>query len=249
MTPQPPNAAAAQAGRRKDRMAATDPFSALRGGLIVSVQTSSTNPLHGDAHVTALARAAELGGAAAVRVDTPAQVRLVRATTELPLIGIDTRIFPDSPVQVTPTFACAKAVVEAGADILSIDGTDRPRPGGETFAETVRRIHDELGVPVIADVSTVEQGVAAREAGADAIGSAVEGYEGFGVREPDIELIARLAERLDCPILAERYFTTQEQARAAMEAGAHAVIVGSAIVDPTIIVRRFADTIQSASKR
>lgn len=228
-------------------MTVTDPFPALRGGLIVSVQTSSTNPLHGDDHVVALALAGELGGAAAVRVDTPGQVALVRAATDLPLIGIDTRIFPDSDVQVTPTFACAKAVVEAGADIVSIDGTDRPRPGGETFAETVRRVHEELGVPVIADVSTLEQGIAAREAGADALGSAVEGYEGFGTREPDIALIAQLAEHVDCPILAERYFTTIEQVTAAIEAGAHAVIMGSAIVDPTIVVRRFADTIRAAS--
>jgi N-acylglucosamine-6-phosphate 2-epimerase len=228
-------------------MATNDPFAALRGGLIVSVQTSSTNPLHGDEHVVALARAAQLGGAAAVRVDTPRQIELVRAATDLPLIGIDTRVFPDSDVQVTPTFACAQAVVEAGAEIVSIDGTDRPRPGGERFADTVRRVHEELGVPVIADVSTLEQGIAAREAGADAIGSAVEGYEGFGSREPDIALIAKLAERLDCPILAERYFTTIEQVTAAMEAGAHAVIMGSAIVDPTIVVRRFADTIRAAS--
>jgi N-acylglucosamine-6-phosphate 2-epimerase len=226
-------------------MTGGNPFAALRGGLIVSVQTSSTNPLHGDEHVVALARAAELGGAAAVRVDSPGQVRLVRAATSLPLVGIDTKVFDDSEVQVTPTFACAQAVVEAGADIVSVDGTDRPRPGGETFAELVRRIHDELRVPVIADVSTLVQGVAAREAGADAIGSAVEGYEGFGSREPDIELIAALAQRLDCPILAERYFTTTEQVQAAMEAGAHAVIVGSAIVDPTSTVRRFAETIRT----
>lgn len=223
-----------------------NPLAGLRGGLIVSIQTHRENPLHGDDHVVALARAAELGGAAAVRVDSVRQIRLVSAATGLPLVGIHTRIFPDSPVQLTPTFACAKAVVEAGAGIVSVDGTDRPRPGGESFVEIVRRIHDELGVPVIADVSSLEQGIAARDAGADAVGSAVEGYEGFGTREPDIALVAALAARLDCPVIAERYYTADSQVAAAMEAGAHAVVVGSAITDLTIAVRHLAEIVHTA---
>jgi N-acylglucosamine-6-phosphate 2-epimerase len=218
-----------------------DPIAAMRGGLIVSVQTSERNPLHGSEHVGALARAAELGGAAAVRVDSPEHVAIVRAATGLPLMGIYTRSLPGSDVLVTPTFESARAIVAAGAEIVSVDGTGRPRPNGEELRDLVRGIHEELGVPVMADVSSLEQGLAAREAGADVVGSAIEGYERADTRSPDIGLVRALAERLDCPVIAERHFTTAEQVRAAMEAGAHAVIVGSAIVDPRLSVRRFAD--------
>jgi N-acylglucosamine-6-phosphate 2-epimerase len=223
-----------------------DPIAAMRGALIVSVQTSDQNPLHGSEHVGALARAAELGGAGAVRVDSPEHVAIVRAATDLPLMGIYTRAYPDSAVLVTPTFDSADEIVAAGAEIVSVDGTGRPRPNGEELDDLVRRIHEELEVPVMADVSSLEQGLAAREAGADAIGSAIEGYERAETRSPNIELVGALAERLDCPVIAERHFTTAGQVRAAMEAGAHAVVVGSAIVDPTFTVRRFAEAVRSS---
>jgi N-acylglucosamine-6-phosphate 2-epimerase len=226
-----------------------DPIAALRGGLIVSVQTSELNPLHGSEHVGALARAAELGGAAAVRVDSPEHVAIVRAVTGLPLMGIYTRSLPGSDVLVTPTFESARAIVAAGAEIVSVDGTGRQRPGGEELRDLVRRVHEELEVPVMADVSSLEQGLVAREAGADVIGSAIEGYERAETRSPDIGLVRDLVERLDCPVIAERHFTTTDEVRAAMAAGAHAVVVGSAIVDPTLAVRRFADAVRTPEGR
>jgi N-acylglucosamine-6-phosphate 2-epimerase len=97
----------------------------------------------------------------------------------------------------------------------------------------------------MADVSSLEQGLAAREAGADIVGSAIDGYERGEAGSPNIELVGALAEQLDCPVIAERYFTTADEVWAAMDAGAHAVIVGSAIVDPTITVRRFAVAVRS----
>jgi N-acylglucosamine-6-phosphate 2-epimerase len=109
----------------------------------------------------------------------------------------------------------------------------------------VLHIHQGLGEPVMADVSSLEQGLVARAAGIDVVGSAIEGYERAETRSPNIELVDALAESLDCPVIAERYFMTPDQVRGAMEARAHAVIVGSAIVDPTLTVRRFAEAVCS----
>ena len=51
-----------------------------------------------------------------------------------------------------------------------------------------------------------------------------------------------LAAELDCPVFAEGRISTPEQARAAFEAGAYAVVVGTAITDPVALTRSFAST-------
>ena len=52
--------------------------------------------------------------------------------------------------------------------------------------------------------------------------------------------------RSPVPLIAEGSIDTPEQARAALDAGAYAVIVGSAITRPVTIARRFADAIACA---
>jgi N-acylglucosamine-6-phosphate 2-epimerase len=52
--------------------------------------------------------------------------------------------------------------------------------------------------------------------------------------------VARLAAVLDCPVLAEGRYGSPEAVRAAFDAGAFAVVVGTAITDPLALTRRFA---------
>jgi N-acylglucosamine-6-phosphate 2-epimerase len=230
-------------------VSAAEVIQRLRGSLIVSVQTSPSNPLRGAEHVELLARAAVLGGATCVRADTPEHVSRAAAAQPSVLMGIYTRALPGYDVRITPTFESARQLVEAGANIVSIDGTGRQRPGSETLFSLVTRIHEELGVPVMADVPSVADGVAARAAGADVVGSSVEGYERARADDgPDIALVGALVDALDCPVIAERGYWTVEHARAAMAAGAHAVVIGTAIVDPTAITRRFADAIALSAR-
>ena len=130
-----------------------------------------------------MARAAEAGGAAAIRANGAADVAAIRAVTSLPLIGLN-KLGDPGGVYITPTFASAVGIVEAGADLVALDGTLRPRPDGALLADQIARIHDELGVPVLADVDTLEAGLAAREAGADLVATTLSGYTNGHVR-PD----------------------------------------------------------------
>lgn len=231
-------------------MSAADVLQRLRGSLIVSIQTSPSNPFHGEEHVGLLARAAVLGGATCLRADSPEHVSRAAAAQPSVLMGIYTRALPGYDVRITPTFDSARQLVEAGADIVSIDGTGRRRPCGETLSSLVTRVHEELGVPVMADVPSVAAGIAARAAGADIVGSSVEGYERARADDgPDIALVSALVDALDCPVIAERGYRTIEHARAAMDAGAHAVVIGTAIVDPAAITRRFADAIALSARQ
>jgi N-acylglucosamine-6-phosphate 2-epimerase len=206
----------------------------LRGGLVVSAQAPPGSPLAAPGHIAAMARAAELGGAAGIRAT---EVVAVKEAVGLPVIGLRKRRVEGSEVYITPTLDDARAVAAAGADIVAVDATLRPRPDGVSLASLV----SELPLPVLADVDCLEAGVAAREAGAAAVATTLAGYTGAETPSgPDLDIVAALAAELDCPVFAEGRIATPERARAAFEAGAFAVVVGTAITDPVALTRGFA---------
>ena len=215
---------------------------AMRGGLVVSVQAPPGSPLATPETMSAIARAAELGGAAGIRAEGPEDVRAIKRAVAVPVIGLLKRDVPGSPVRITPSLGDARVVAEAGADVVAVDATLRTRSNGMTTGDFLAALVDELELPVLADVDSLEAGVAARAAGADAVATTLSGYTGHGPTPdaPDLELIARLARELDCPVLAEGRYATPGHVRAALDAGAFAVVVGTAITDPVTLTRRFA---------
>lgn len=217
-------------------------FAAIRGGLVVSCQAPPGSPLAGTEHMVALARAAEQGGAQGIRAEGADDVTAIKRAVSLPLVGLRKRAVPGSDVYITPAVEDARALVAAGADVVAVDATLRPRPGGIGSERFVARLARELSRPVLADVDCFEAGVAARAAGAAAVATTLSGYTGGGPvpAEPDLELVARLAAELDCPVLAEGRYATPEAVRDALEAGAFAVVVGTAITDAVALTRRFA---------
>lgn len=201
--------------------------------------------------MTAMARAAAAGGAVGLRMNGPDDIRAAGAVIDLPIVGLYKRPYEGSPVVITPTFAEASAVAEAGAEIVAIDATSRPRPDGMPLASLISRIHTELGLPVLADVGSLVDGLAAEAAGADAVATTLSGYldpaggtpaDGTSATPPDapdLELVAVMADRLQVPVIAEGRITTPAQARTALDWGAFAVVVGTGITNPREITRRF----------
>jgi len=208
-------------------------------GLIVSCQARADDPLHGPWFMAAMARAAAEAGAVAVRANGAADVAAVRAAldgTGLPVIGLN-KVF-GTPVYITPDRSAATAV--ALADIVALDATDRPRP--EPLAGLIAHVREVLGRPVFADVATFDEGLAAADMGAAYVATTLSGYtDGPPDRAapPDLALVERLAVRLSVPVIAEGRYDTPERARAALDAGAHAVVVGTMITNPREIARRF----------
>ncbi|MBD0281702.1 MAG: putative N-acetylmannosamine-6-phosphate 2-epimerase [Thermoleophilaceae bacterium] len=219
-----------------------DALAALEGGLVVSVQAPDDSPLRETVHIVAIARAAEAGGAAGIRADGGAHVDGIKAAVRLPVIGLRKRRVPGSAVYITPEITDANEVAAAGADLVAVDATLRRRPGGVAAHHFISALVREISQPVLADVDSIEAGVAAREAGAAAVATTLAGYTAGGPppAEPDIDLVARLAAELDCPVLAEGRYGSPAAVRAALEAGAFAVVVGTAIADPLALTRRFA---------
>lgn len=212
----------------------------IAGGVVVSCQAGPESPLNSPGILAALAQSAERGGAAGFRVDGPANVAAIRHVSDLPIIGIRKRQVPGSDVYITPTLSDARSVVEAGAGVVALDGTPRPRPGGERLANIIDRIHDELQVPVMADIATDDEGMAAHDAGADLVATTLAGYTTPGDRRtgPAFDVLDRLAAAGARCVVEGRIWTVDD-VRRCFDAGAYAVVIGSAITVPEFITRRF----------
>jgi N-acylglucosamine-6-phosphate 2-epimerase len=213
----------------------------------VSCQALEGEPLHGALFMAAMARAAVAGGAAGIRANGPADVAAIRAALgpAIPLIGLWKQPCPGLPVYITPTVAAARALREAGADIIAVDATARPRPEGGDAAGYLRLLRRALDCPVMADVATLEEGLAAAGAGAAVVATTMAGYTSTGPPPagPDFALLAALVAALGHqgpPVVAEGRIGTPAQARRALDLGAWAVVVGSAITRPQEITARFA---------
>lgn len=216
-----------------------DVLARLEHKLVVSSQAMNPrSPLRRPDVLALMAQAAELGGAGGFRVDGVEVVRLLRAGTRLPIIGIakDPRDGYDN--YITTSVADAVALCEAGADIVAIQATEGNRPG-ESFADIADAVHRQ-GVMVMADIATIAEASAAARQGADLVATTMVGHTRAtaGQHRPPFELIADCLDRLAMPIVVEGGIWTPEHVAASFERGAFAVVCGSAITAPDIITER-----------
>ena len=92
----------------------------IKGGLIVSCQALPEEPLHSSYIMSRMAYAAMEGGAVGIRANSVADIREIKKTVDLPVIGIIKKVYADSSVYITPTME----EIDAG-DIIPADGEGR----------------------------------------------------------------------------------------------------------------------------
>ena len=203
----------------------------LRSGLIVSCQAPDGSPLNDPRIISAMALAASNHGAVAVRINGEANIRATRERVTIPIIGIQKDVTPGYPVYITPTYEVAARLKESGADLIALDGTSRPRPHGEKIEDLISRIQGSLGLPVMADIATLEEGLFVAEWGADLVATTLCGYteETQGVELPALELVNNLSRRIEVPVVCEGGVASPRAMVEAFEEGAFAVVVGTAI--------------------
>ncbi len=229
-------------------MRASDFLTAVKGKLIVSCQALEDEPLHSPAIMARMAIAAKIGGAAAIRANGPADIRAIKEAVDLPVIGLYKQ--GDGAVYITPTFEAAAEIAAAGADIIALDCTDRPRPDNASASELLARIGQDLQLPTFADVATLPEAKAAAAAGAAMTAPTLAGYtDARPLRAgPDFDLLSQMIDSLPIPVIAEGRVHTPQQARRALELGAWAVVVGSAITRPRTITERFARALENSTE-
>ena len=218
----------------------------LKGGLIVSCQVQPDDPVYSVDFVVKMAKAAQWGGAVGLRANSPDQIAAIKAEVNLPMIGLWKIWHDDTDVFITPTLEAAKAVWEAGAEIIALDCTEQitheGRPAYELLPIVRREIPEAL---IFAFVSTYEEAVRAVEMGADIVGPTLYGYTEATkhIENPDLREFARMCRDLGdkaCFVM-EGHVYTPEDAMKCLYLGAHAVVVGSAITRPHLITKRFVD--------
>lgn len=213
---------------------------AIKGGLVVSCQAYPGEPLRHPETMAQMAMAAVEGGAVGIRCQGLSDIAAIKGQIEVPVIGIwkDGR----EGVYITPTLRHARCCASAGADIVAIDATGRPRPDGRTYADTVRALHDE-GIVVMADCGSFADAERAVEAGSDIISTTLSGYTGERKKTdgPDFDLLRRMVAAFGdaTPVLCEGRIHTPDQLTQVMAMGAWAAVVGTAITHPTSITRWF----------
>ena len=194
-----------------------------------------------------MAYAAAISGAGGIRANSVADIHEIRKTVDLPIIGIIKQDYPDSPVYITPTMKEVDALMKEGVDIMAVDATDRIRPSGITlddFYHQIRAVYpDQL---LMADCSTLQECIHASQLGFDLIGTTMNGYTEASIKESvlPLQLMQKVAQQLETPLIAEGHLDTPELAAEAMKLGAWAVVVGSAITRPQVITKRFVDALQ-----
>ena len=220
----------------------------IKGGLIVSCQAYEGEPLFGAHYMERMAVAAFQSGAVGIRANGPNDIAAIRKSVPLPIIGIykihDTR----TEVYITPTLDSARVIVQAGADIVAVDATNRKLADGRYTYDLISDIKRELNVPVMADVSTLEEGIMAEKAGVDIISTTMAGYTPYSrpaTSSPDFILVQELANNVKVPVICEGRIWTVVDAIKAFDLGAFAVVIGSAITAPQLITERFVQSINS----
>jgi len=217
---------------------------AIAGGIVVSCQPMPGGPLDSVEAIVAMALAARDGGAKGLRIQGAINVAAVVAACELPIIGLIKRDFPDFPIRITALLEDVEALADAGATIIAVDATLRPRP--VPVPALIAAIHAQRRL-AMADCATIADAGAA--VAADLIGTTMSGYTGGPTPpEPDLDFV-RAAVKLGRPVVAEGRFNTPALAAEAIRAGAHCVVAGTAITRPETVTAWYARAIEAARPR
>jgi N-acylglucosamine-6-phosphate 2-epimerase len=224
----------------------------VRGGLIVSVQAPLGSPLRDSHVIAAIAEACLANGAVGVRLESPEHISAVRQRCPAALIvGLWKKTFEHSDVYITPGWQEVQSVWAAGADIVALDATDRIRPDGDSLEILMRRIQQELSVPVMADVDSLNSGLKAAELGCTWVGTTLYGYTKItdSFHPPAWELLPQLRAELpaDVLLICEGGISSSTDAAKALREGADAVVVGTAITGIDLQVSNYCKRIQEES--
>lgn len=217
----------------------------LKGKLVISCQALPGEPLYREEGgvMTLMAKAALEAGAVAIRAQGIIDIQQIKAAFDVPIIGIIKRNYDGYDSYITATMQEIDELVEVGSDIIALDATLRQRGDGTTVNEFVKAIKEKYPEQLLmADISTLEEGLNAAKMGFDLIGTTMNGYTPYTQGEtegPNFELMKQLVEQTGVPIVAEGKIHTPEDLAKAFEQGIYTAVVGGAITRPLEIAKRF----------
>ena len=216
----------------------------LRGELIVSCQALPGEPLYREEGgvMCLMAQAAKNAGVKAIRAQGIVDIKQIKEQTNLPVIGIIKKSYPGYATYITATMDEVDKLVEVGSDIIALDCTNRERGDGKTPSEFVKEIKEKYpNIVLMADISNLDEAIEAEKAGVDFVGTTMNGYtpDTTVSKKFDPSLVKEIVKNVKIPVIAEGKIHEPKEAKAALEAGAHCMVVGGAITRPQEITSRF----------
>tara|TARA_B100001109_G_C18729282_1_gene411120 strand:- start:12 stop:689 length:678 start_codon:yes stop_codon:yes gene_type:complete len=214
----------------------------LKGSLIASCQPIPKGPLDTSAFVLASAKASIIGGARALRIEGFNNLKTIKKNIKIPVIGIKKRNIKNFPIIITPLLSDVEKLSMLGADIIAFDATLRNRP--VSIEKLISKIHSCKKI-AMADCSNMKDAINAIENGADILSTTLSGYTSKNLppKNPDFKLLSQLIKKFKIPIIAEGRFNTPALYKKAINCGAHAVVVGTALNRIELITKSFLDEI------
>ncbi|WP_300356630.1 N-acetylmannosamine-6-phosphate 2-epimerase [Fusobacterium sp.] len=217
-----------------------DKFKSVKGKLIVSCQALPDEPLHSSYIMGRMAYAALVGGASGIRANTVSDIKEIKTTVNLPIIGIIKEQYGDNNVYITPTMKEIDALMAEGVDVIAIDGTKRERPDGKTLEELMKEVRAKYPNQLfMADISCVEEALFCEKIGFDIVGTTLVGYTDYTKGNDPLTELEKVVKAVKIPVIGEGNIDTPVKAKKALEIGAYAVVVGGAITRPQQITRKF----------
>lgn len=230
-------------------------ISSVKGGIIVSCQALPGEPLYCSEGgiMPLMAKAAEQGGAVGIRCNGLVDIVGIKNTVKLPIIGIIKRKYDGYGAYITPSMKEVDELVEKGVEVIAVDATDLTHPGDISSSEFISRIKEKYPDQLImADCSSFSDAEKAYKAGADFVGTTMNGYTDNSISQfdsPNFQLVKEIVSKLPVPVIAEGRIHTPEDAVKMLEEGALCVVVGGAITRPMEITERFVHAINQSRLR
>ena len=221
----------------------------LKKKLIVSCQALEDEPLHSSFIMGRMALAAKEGGASGLRANTVEDIKEIKKTVDLPIIGIIKKEYAESVVYITPTLKEIDDLVSVGVEIIALDATLRARPNtveiNDFFKEIKEKYPNQL---FMADIATLEEAKNAEKIGFDFVGTTLHGYtestRNQNIADENFKFLKEILENVKVPVIAEGKIDTPEKAKIVLEMGVMCVVVGGAITRPQLITKDFIERIK-----
>ena len=215
---------------------------------VVSVQAEDHEPLAPTMVMFALCESVLAGGAEGLRLANLDLIRQVKQKhPTLPVIGLHKPYplptHPKEVVYITRRLEDALALAEAGADIIALDATPRPREA--SLAEIINAVKDAFpNVKIMGDVDSIDSAHCAVDAGVDILSSTLNGYtletQDAPTDSPNFAFLEELVKTFPTlPVYLEGRVWDVADVHRGLALGAYGVVIGSAITRPHQITARF----------
>jgi len=223
-----------------------DVLNKIKGGLIVSCQALEGEALHGSSIMSKMAIAARDGGAVGIRANSVKDIKAIKKVVDLPVIGIIKKTYPNSERFITPTLKEIKQLLDTDVEIIAMDATLRKQIDSISLKEKVDYIHAANKL-VMADISTLEEGIEADKIGFDLISTTLSGYTKYSNQNqgPDIKLLSELIKKTNTPIIAEGKIFLEKDLKNVLQEKPFAIVIGSAITRPKLITKHYNSIIEN----